>query len=99
MPTANIPRERLKHLILIALALLTFYPFSFMVMTSFKNNNEFFHFFWTPTLPIEWINYVYAWRQISGYMINSVVISSLSIVGVLVVSSLSAYAFARGSFP
>ena len=84
MPTSNSISERLAHISLIGLALLTFYPFSFMLMTSFKDNNEFYHFFWTPTLPIEWINYVYAGKQISGFMLNSTLISSASIISTMV---------------
>src|SRR5690606_11318144 len=89
-----------RHLFLLGFAFLTFYPFLFMIMTSLKNNNQFYHFFWHPVVfPIEWNNYVLAWNQVKGYLLNSTLVSGLSIVGVLTVSAPTAYAFARGRFP
>jgi ABC-type glycerol-3-phosphate transport system permease component len=96
---ARLRLEPFKHLLLGVLVVLTFYPFAFMLMTSFKNNDQFFHFFWTPTLPLELVNYLYAWNQVNRYLLNSILISGASIAGVLLVASLSAYAFARAAFP
>jgi ABC-type glycerol-3-phosphate transport system permease component len=89
-----------RHTILLLFAFLTFYPFLFMVMISLKNNNQFYHFFWSPiVLPIEWNNYALAWNQVRGYILNSMVVSAVSIMGVLAIASPTAYAFARGNFP
>jgi ABC-type glycerol-3-phosphate transport system permease component len=89
-----------RHIFLLLLAFITFYPFLFMIMTSLKNNNQFYHFFWQPLVfPIEWNNYVLAWNQVTGYLFNSMLVSGLSIIGVLAVSAPTAYAFARGRFP
>ncbi|MCC6444487.1 MAG: carbohydrate ABC transporter permease [Armatimonadetes bacterium] len=87
------------HGILIVLAAVTFYPFVFLVMTSLKDNPQFFHQFWRLTFPLHFENYASAWSAISGYIANSFFVSVLSVLGVLAVSSLSAYAFARHRFP
>lgn len=57
-----------------------------------------FQNFWGPASPAEWSNYAQAWSAIGHYVYNSVVVSVLSVSGVLV-ASLSAYAFARHKFP
>lgn len=44
-------------------------------------------------------NFVEAWRAIQPFFINSVLLAVLSVSGVLVVSSLAGYAFARLDFP
>lgn len=87
------------HAMLLFLAALTFYPFFFLVMTSFKDNPQFFHHFWRITWPLHGENYAAAWQAISGYIFNSVIVSVLSGLGVLTVASLSAYVFARHRFP
>jgi ABC-type glycerol-3-phosphate transport system permease component len=89
-----------RHILLLLFAFITFYPFLFMVMTSLKNNNQFYHYFWQPIVfPIEWNNYTLAWNQVQGYLFNSVVVSGAAIVGVLGIAAPTAYAFARGRFP
>ncbi len=87
------------HIILGVATVLTFYPFVFMLITSFKNNDQFFHQFWTVANPMHPENYVQAWEAISLYILNSLRVSVVSVIGVVVVSSLSAYAFARHKFP
>ena len=87
------------NLFLLILALLTFYPLIFTVLTSFKDNEQFYADFWGPANPIIWKNYIDAFKEISPYMVNSVIICALSIVGILITTSLSAYTFARLRFP
>jgi len=87
------------HIIISIVVALTFYPFIVLLITSLKSNDQFFHDFWGFASPAQWGNYSAAWTAISPYIMNSVIVSSISVVGVLVVSSLSAYAFARHKFP
>src|SRR5262249_32448526 len=49
--------------------------------------------------PIEWNNYVLAWKQVRGFLFNSIVVSGAAVLGVLAVAAPTAYAFARGRFP
>jgi ABC-type glycerol-3-phosphate transport system permease component len=81
------------------LAALTLYPTLFVVMTSFKTLDQFFANFWVPSFPLHLQNYSQAWDAISGYMLNSVIVTLVSTVGVVVVSCMAAYAFARFDFP
>jgi ABC-type glycerol-3-phosphate transport system permease component len=54
-----------------------------------------FHTAWPP----DFGNYARAWSAVSGYLLNSVLVTTLSTLGVVTVSCLSAYAFARFQFP
>ena len=87
------------HFILAVAVALTFYPFIFLVITSFKSNDQFMHSFWGMTTPLHMENYLQAWNAMSKYIMNSVIISVISVTGVVTVASLTAYAFARHKFP
>jgi ABC-type glycerol-3-phosphate transport system permease component len=87
------------HIPLILLLLLTFYPFVFLVQTSLKDNSQFFHDFWGFGPPYQWSNYAQAWEAVSPYITNSVVVTVSTVIGTLIVATLSAYAFARHQFP
>ena len=87
------------NLFLIFIALLTFYPFFFTVMTSFKDNDQFFTNFWGLPSPMIFANYSDAFVAMVPFMINSLIICVFSIAGILITASLSAYTFARLRFP
>lgn len=85
--------------ILTFLVLLTLFPFVFMLIGSLKDNNQFFHSYWSITLPVHWENYTTAWDHISIYMVNSFIAASATVLGVLLFGSITAYVFARYRFP
>ncbi|MEM7134542.1 MAG: carbohydrate ABC transporter permease [Chloroflexota bacterium] len=87
------------HLILGTLAILTFFPFFFLLISSFRSTTEFMHQFWGIPWNPEWLNYVDAWSVLGQYMLNSLIVSGVSMVGVLGIASLSAFIFARFDFP
>ena len=87
------------NVFLVFLATLTFYPFFFTVITSFKDNEQFYTRFWGLPNPIIWGNHLTAFIELSSFMINSLIICVSSIVGILITTSLSAYSFARLRFP
>lgn len=87
------------HALLGVLVILTFFPLLLMVITSFKDNAEFYQSFFWIALPLHPENYTSAWAEISPYMLNSVIVTSISTAGVVVISALAAYAFARFAFP
>jgi len=91
--------EILKHTALIVLAALTLFPLYFLIITSFKDYDQFIHHFWEPTLPLRWENYVDAWTEVSGYITNSILYATVESLCVVVLSSISAYVFARYNFP
>lgn len=87
------------RLILVTLLFLTFVPFLFMLMTSFKDTHQFYHTFWTPSWPPTWENYARAFEELHAYMLNSVVVTAFSVGGILVFSIISGFLFARYAFP
>ncbi len=88
-----------KHSILMILAFLTIYPFFYMLITSLKNNAQIRTKFWhiLPE-PIMWSNYSIAWKHISPCLLNTAFISLVTVIGVVFLSSLSAFVFAHYKF-
>jgi len=91
----NIP----THIFLLFVIVITYFPFLFLLMTSFKDVSQFRHDYWSFSLPLHLENYPTAWNVVKVYMLNTVVITSLSVLGALLTASLSAFAFARFNFP
>jgi ABC-type glycerol-3-phosphate transport system permease component len=87
------------RILLVAILLLTFLPFLFMISTSFKDAHQFYHSFWTPTWPPAWDNYAKASVDLKGYVVNSLIVTSLTVLGVLAFSVMTGFLFARYRFP
>jgi ABC-type glycerol-3-phosphate transport system permease component len=93
--------------LLILGALVCLLPFLYMLSTSLKTVGEtitrvspvpFSPEFW-PVVP-QWVNYLTAWTDASFslYFRNSVITAAITVAGVMVTSSLAAYAFAKMRF-
>ena len=108
------PRPRMTaggviaFILLVLVAVVCLLPFLYMVSTSLKTVGEtitrvspvpFSPEFW-PAVP-QWESYVTAWTQASFslYFRNSIITAAVTVAGVMVTSSLAAYAFARIRFP
>jgi ABC-type glycerol-3-phosphate transport system permease component len=88
------------YIILIAGAIISLVPFVWMVSTSLKSLGEALGTsFFPSTLHFE--NYAEAWERarFSEYIINSVQITVITLIGEIMFSVLAAYAFARMRFP
>ena len=85
--------------ILIALLVLTLIPIILMVVMSLKDNGQIYGRFWSFPNPIRWMNYQQGIGTMSNYIKNTLVYSAISVVAVVVLSSLTGYAFARHRFP
>jgi ABC-type glycerol-3-phosphate transport system permease component len=81
------------------LLFLTMLPYMVMIIRSFKSLNQTGISQVYPTLPLHYGNYIQAWKMISQFMLNSVIVTTLTVVGVLLLSSITAYVFARYNFP
>lgn len=86
--------------LMVSLAVLYGAPLGWMVMSSFKTNREIFR---TPLALPETIDFgvwVEAWNigNLGRYMVNSVVVTSASVLGIIVMAALAAYAFSRFEF-
>jgi ABC-type glycerol-3-phosphate transport system permease component len=87
------------HVFLLFFLFLTLYPLCFTIITSFKDNEQFFTKFWSLPNPWHLENYRDAVAQILPYLGNSLIISIGSLTILLLTTSMSAYAFARLRFP
>lgn len=87
------------QILILIIVFLMLYPIIFMIFTSFKDNPEFFRNFWGPPLAVHFENYKLAWGYLNDSFKNTIIICAISVPGVLVTGSLSAYAFARLRFP
>jgi ABC-type glycerol-3-phosphate transport system permease component len=88
-----------SHLLLWIFAILTIYPIFFLLNVSVKSR---FQFERNP-LAVEWPSSLYpyelAWGVVRGSMGNTLVITVVSLVGLLVTAAATAYIFARYAFP
>ena len=88
-----------KYIILTILVILTFYPVVATLFMSLKDNPQFIHARWVPTWPLHFENFGYAWTAIHRYIFNSILVSTVTALGVVALSAMSAYLFARFEFP
>lgn len=84
---------------LTALVLLSLGPYVFMLLTSVKDNLQFAQRYWLPAWPLHLENYATAWRQISPYLLTSILVAAAAIVGVLMLSAAAGFVLARYRFP
>lgn len=105
--TTPILRRRPKihwraHTILLIVLVVMIYPLVWMLGASFKPENQIFTTI--DPLPLEFTigNYLSGWTQtgtsFSVYLVNSIMVSAVVVIGNLVSCSLAAYAFARLDF-
>lgn len=80
------------------IAFLSLAPFLFMLLNSFKSNEQFYHGSFTLALPPQWGNYAEAWTQIRGYFLNTISVTLVTVAASLLFASAAAYAFARYRF-
>ncbi|MCC5581449.1 carbohydrate ABC transporter permease [Microtetraspora sp. AC03309] len=81
------------------LAFVGLFPYLFMFVASFKDNEQFYASYWTPTWPVHLGNYAVAWEKVSPYLFTSFVVAGLAIAGALVLATAAAHVFARFRFP
>jgi ABC-type glycerol-3-phosphate transport system permease component len=81
-------------------AFVSFVPFFYMGSTSLMTLGDTINRQVLPDVP-QWGNYVEAWTdaRFDLYLRNSVLLSAITILGMLFTSTLSGYAFARIEFP
>jgi len=95
-------RSVLKHLGLVALALVMLYPLLWLVASSIKPNDEIFRDLSLIPRNIDLSNYTAGWTALTQpfgrYLLNSAVIVAGSLIGNLISCSMAAYAFARLEF-
>ena len=102
---SKLRKSLLYHIGALIISLIMIYPLIWIVMSSFKANNEIF-LTATSLVPRTWDvvhNYVNGWAGIAGvgfyvFILNSILVSSVATVGGLFSSTVAAFAFARLKF-
>jgi len=89
-----------KHIILYSIALLMFLPIIFLFFTSLKTDIEVYDGVWKLPSNLHWINYVEVWTdaRFNIYFKNSIIVSVVTTIFVLIISSLAGFAFAKFQF-
>jgi len=95
------PGRPLLHLALIVWALASAAPLIWMLGASLQSNAEIYRDIHLIPEDPQWGNYAQAWDQSSfgQYFANSLLYTVSVVIGVVVIASLAAYAFARMRFP
>ncbi|MDO1583022.1 carbohydrate ABC transporter permease [Rhizobium oryzicola] len=92
----------LKHAFLIGFSAIMLYPLLWLLSSSVKPEDEIFSTLSLWPSQFMWGNYVKGWyalpQSFTVFTINSVIVTSLSVVGNLISCSFAAYAFARLTF-
>ena len=88
------------YFVLFALAISIVVPVGWVFMASVKENSEFYGNPWALPKGLYWENFVNAWNeaQMGDYMLNSVFVTTLALVILLVVALPASYALARFEF-
>lgn len=101
MNASILGRRLLTHLILILVGLMFLAPFAWLLLTTFKTEDEIF------VIPVQWFPSEWIWDNYRNavqmipfikYTWNTIVIALLSVAGVVVLSPLVAYGFSRIDF-
>jgi ABC-type glycerol-3-phosphate transport system permease component len=99
MKTEELKHDLPYHIIITVSVFISLYPFIFMVISSFKTTEEVLHNFFGLPSSLEYRNYVDAWKEVSPFLLNTIIVSVVTMLGVLILSSIDAYIFARFNFP
>jgi raffinose/stachyose/melibiose transport system permease protein len=86
-----------KYMLLILFSLTTVYPLFWVLLTSFKDDNEIFgNAFGLPRI-WKFSNYLYTWTSmnLTNYFINSIVYTICAVAVILTISGMAAFVLAR----
>ncbi len=95
----NLKHDWLIHILIVFGLLIAFIPIALMLLISVKNMGQFITQPLALTMPIEWSNYTIAWNVLKRSILNSLGMTTVTVILSLFVSALAAYAFSRFSFP
>lgn len=88
------------YFVLFALAISIVVPVVWVFMASVKENSEFYGNPWALPKGFYWENFVNAWNkaQMGDYMLNSVFVTAMALIILLIVALPASYALARFQF-
>ena len=88
-----------RHLVLVLLALLALFPLAFLLLNSVKTELAYSQEPLALPDSFEWHNFTNAFDIIIRPIFNSVVIVTASVLGIVSIAAMSAYAFTFMRFP
>lgn len=98
--TSETPKAVLKHIVIAGFGLIMVYPLIWMFSRSLMENEDIFANAGSGSISLD--NYVEGWTALGTpfgrFLLNSIVVAGLSILGNLISCTLAAYAFARLRF-
>jgi ABC-type glycerol-3-phosphate transport system permease component len=80
------------------LAFLGLFPYLFMLLTSFKNTQQFVDSYWGLPLPLSFENYAAAWGQTKDYFVTTFIVVGATIAATLLLGLLSGFILSRFVF-
>lgn len=91
----------LMRIFLLSMVVVSIYPILFVLLTSFKSTSEFLSNIWSFPRSWQFGNYVTAWStgHVSEYFLNSVIVTGVSLVFILLFSICAGYALAKLNLP
>jgi raffinose/stachyose/melibiose transport system permease protein len=99
-PKRVFARNIFLYAIVIAVSALMFFPMVWMFYTSLKTNSEIYASAWALPESPQFGNFLKAWAvgHLGRYVWNSILCTSTSVLAIVVLSSLAAFAFSRLTF-
>jgi ABC-type glycerol-3-phosphate transport system permease component len=95
----QVVNKTISYIILIALSIFMGFPLFWMILTSLKDRREVFNQFWPSELNFS--NYSRVWDEMNLpiHLGNSLFVTGLNVLIVVVTATLAGYAFAKLAFP
>jgi len=99
--TKKIALNTLIHTLLLTVAVTCVFPLVWMIASSFKTQEMIFKDMSLLPKEFHFENYYYAWIEggFGKYFLNSIFYTVAVVFGIVIISSLAAYAFSRFKFP
>lgn len=97
----RITLNTLIHILLLTVAVSCIFPLLWMIGSSLKTQSTIFSDMSLFPKQMHWENYYIAWKEggFGRYFLNSIFYTTAVVLGIILVSSLAAYAFSRFCFP
>ncbi|MGQ9682419.1 MAG: carbohydrate ABC transporter permease [Anaerolineae bacterium] len=97
-PLRSIPQLAL-HVVIAVLLVLSLVPTYLLIVISFKTGIQYLWERWTISLPLRLSNYAAAFGTIRMFLFNTMIVAAIGLAGVLFLSLIGGYVFARMRFP
>lgn len=89
----------LAYALFIVLSIITVYPLIWIATNSLKTDLQLFERSWSLPEELHWENYSLAWEYgIAKYFLNSILVTVVSVLLVVTISMMAAYALSRFNF-